>query len=86
MLAHRGSRAAIDQKFVEGVRRLVRRGLTDAEIVRELQGLTALVGRPVPSYWTVRRIADTERRRLVRRDVNRERMLEELFAGRIPLV
>lgn len=84
VLPRRVPRTVVDPMFVEAVRLLVRRRFANAEIVRALQGMTTSVGKPAPSYWTVRRIADAERRRLSRPDPDRERMIEELLAGRIP--
>jgi hypothetical protein len=79
-----GPRRPADPRFTAAVRRLARRGLTYAEIERELQLLTAKVGRPAPSYSTVRRIALATSRPKPPRDPYADDIAEQLLAGRMP--
>jgi hypothetical protein len=57
--------------------------MTNAEIIRALQPMTVEVGRPVPSYSAVRRIAIPERRP---RQPNPylDEIIEKLLTGRLP--
>ena len=75
-------RRPIDPAFVRATRRLARRGLHDAEIVRQLQPLTVRLGKPVPSYHAVRRIAALERARQL--DPYVDELLTKLAQGRMP--
>jgi hypothetical protein len=65
---------------------MARQGVPNAEIVRRLQPFTREVGLPVPSYSTVRRIADAERRLVAGPRPDRDRALQEVLAGRMPRV
>jgi len=57
--------------------------MTNAEIVRALQPLTAEIGSPAPSYSAVRRIASPTRRA---RQANPyvDEVIEKLLTGRLP--
>jgi hypothetical protein len=77
-------RARVDPKFVRATRRLVKQGLTNAEIVRTLQPLAAKLGKPVPSHESVRRIALPVRQRLARPNPYVDEVVEKLLQGRLP--
>jgi hypothetical protein len=75
-------RPAIDMRFISATRRLARRGLTDAEIVRALQPLSARLRKAPPSYSAVRRIAGPVRRHEPNPYV--DEAVTQLLAGRLP--
>jgi len=76
-------RPGIDAAFVKATVKLARRGLTNAEIERALQQLTARMGKPAPSYSAVRRIANEVRRQHVPNPYMEEIALK-LATGRLP--
>ena len=57
--------------------------MTNAEIERALQGLTARVGKPAPSYSAVRRIASGVRRPHPPNPYVEE-IMTKLMTGRLP--
>lgn len=76
-------RPVIDPAFRAAAVKLARRGLTNAQIERELQQLTARVGKPAPSYAAVRRIANDARQAAARNPYVDE-IVTKLATGRFP--
>jgi hypothetical protein len=76
-------RPPIDPLFIRATLRLARRGLTDAEIVRELQTLTPRARKAAPSYHAVRRLAGPARSRRLPNPYAEE-ILVKLLTGRFP--
>jgi hypothetical protein len=77
-------RPRIDPVFVAAAKQLARRGLTNAEIVRALQPLTATAEKPAPSYSAVRRIAIAARRKPKAPNPYVDEIVGKLLTGRMP--
>lgn len=76
----------VDPEFVQALRILDAFGMPYAEAWRLLRPVAARLGIPRPSYSTVRRILIAERARKRRNADELDRLLADLFTGRVPIV
>lgn len=74
----------VHPEFVRALRILDALGMAYAESQRMLVPVAIRLGIPRPSYYTVRRILIAERARKRRNADDLDRLLSDLFAGRVP--
>jgi hypothetical protein len=74
----------VHPEFVRALRILDAFGMPYAEALRMLVPVAVRLGIPRPSYFTVRRILIAERARKRRHADDLDRLLGDLFAGRVP--
>ena len=77
-------RPPIDSRFVGALRGFDHRGLSYAEAWRLLLPVAERLGRPRPSYFTVRRTLIVERHRRAWRKAAFDSVLGAVVAGRVP--
>jgi hypothetical protein len=76
--------APIDERLVEAIQVLDAGGLSYAEIRRALRPLARRLGRPPPTYTTVRRVAIVERTGVDATTEAADRIVSKLLQGRFP--
>ncbi len=83
---HRGAvpQQPVPHEFVVAIRILDAEGLPYAELWRVMSRVAERVGRPRPSYASVRRIAIEERRRAHRRTAIVVELLGDMVTGYLP--
>ncbi len=78
------SREPVDPDFVIAIRALDAVGMPYAELWRRMGPVAASLGRPRPSYASVRRIALEERRRALQRTAVVLELVGDMATGRLP--
>ena len=74
----------VDHDFLIAIRILDAAGMPYSDLWRLMQPVSARLGRPRPSYASVRRIAIEERRRKIERTAIAVELFGDMVTGRLP--